>query len=885
MSLVNWASQRLRNVVDRTAVEREMDEEMRFHLEMEIEDRVKGGMSAEEARRAALRDFGGVERYKEEARSVRGIGAMEAVKQDTRYTLRTLRRSPGFALVAVLTLGLGIGAAGAMFSVLNGVLLLELPVQDEDELVVLWTETPSGTFDHHPVTQGELSDFRERTTSFEWVAGVAFQGTAENVLRDGGRPLTATGTWTTGDFFRTLDVAPVHGRTLLPSDDVPGAAPVMVIGYEFWQRHFGGNPAVLGRVLERYGKHFTVVGVLPRGFEYPKGAEFWVPVHAAFPEEAQKRESGYVIYDLVGRLRPDATIQEARADYEAFLRAGDPQRPTNLRGMKPVVTPLHEVITGEVRATLWAAAAAVGLLLLIACVNVANLLLIRGSTRTRELAIRAALGAGRRRLIRQLLTESGILALLGGLVGILLAVAVVRVLVALAPPELPRREMIEVDFRVLLFALGVTAAAALLSGLLPALVAARGDLAARLRGSRTTSATRRSQALRHGLVIAQVSLAILVAGGAGLVVRSLFALQSVNMGFNEERLLIVETSFASDMGTERSQQLAMLQEMLASVTAIPGVISTAWLPSRPFSGEGGWMAPYAGEGQTPETQATNPMLNLESVGPEYFRTLELPIRRGRAFDARDREDAPRVAIVSEAVARHTWPGEDPIGKRIKLGPLDSPEKWYSVIGVVGETRYRELTDPQPSIYLPTRQFGPMPTTIAVRTRTDPAGMIPQIRLALQQIHPDWMLVGGGSMRQLVAAPLARPRFSTFLLGGMAATTLLLAAVGIYGALAATVREQTREIGIRLALGAKIGEVRALVLRQGMRLALWGAALGMIGAFLGTRALRSMLFGISPTDPVTFVAVVGLILTTAALACYVPARNASRVDPVNALRAE
>jgi putative ABC transport system permease protein len=380
--------------------------------------------------------------------------------------------------------------------------------------------------------------------------------------------------------------------------------------------------------------------------------------------------------------------------------------------MKPVVTPLPELITGDARASLWAAAAAVGFLLLIACVNVANLLLIRGSARTRELAVRSALGAGRHRLIRQLLTESGVLALLGGALGVLLSFAAVRVLAALAPPELPRREMIEVDARVLLFALGVTAAAALLSGLLPAVLTATADLAGWLRG-----------------------------------------------GGREERLLVVQTSLAADPAPERARELAMLEEMLARVTAIPGVVSAASLPSRPFSGEAGWMAPYTGEGQTPEAQAANPMLNLESVGPEYFRTLQLPIRRGRAFEARDREDAPRVAIVSEAVARHTWPGEDPLGKRIKLGPLDSRGEWHSVVGVVGETRYRELADPQPSIYLPTRQFGPMPTNVAVRTRADPAGVIPQIRVALQQVHPDWMLVGGGSVRQLRAAPLARPRFT------------------------------------------------------------------------------------------------------------------------------
>lgn len=816
----------------------------------------------------------------------RRVPLREEFPRDVRFAARSLRRSPGFAIVVVVTLAVGIGSATAMFSVLDGVLLRELPVRDPDGVVVGWAEAPSGASAHVPLSQGELSAFREQSRAFEAVAGVAYQGSSEQAFRDGDRPLTLSGTWVTGDFFPLLGVVPVVGRGLLPSDDVPGAAPVMVIGHGLWKRYFGGDPAAVGRVLDWKGKGFTVVGVLPRGFEFPAGAEFWVPVFAAHPEEAQKSASGYVIYDVVGRLRPGTSVQDARNDLASFLREGDPQRPAAFRGMEPVITPLSERVTGDARGTLWMASAAVGLLLLIACVNVANLLLIRGSARMQELAVRAALGAGRRRLIRQLLTESGVLALPGGLLGVLLSFAAVRVIVALAPPELPRREMIGIDARVLAFAVGITAAAALLSGLLPAVLSAAGEVGVWLRGGgRTASVSRSSQALRHALVVGQISLAVLVVVGAALLVRSLVALQSVQMGFNEERLLIFQTSLPPDVAPDRSRQLALRDEMLGRIAAIPGVVSATTLPSRPFSGEGGWSAWHTGEGQTPDAQATNPMLNLESVGPEFFRTLELPVRRGRAFGAQDHEDAPRVAIVSEVVARTTWPGEDPIGKRIKLGPPEGPGEWHTVVGVVGETRYRELTDPQPSIYFPTSQFGPMPTTVAVRTQSDVAGLVPQLRLALQQSHPRWELVMGGSMRQLMAEPLARPRFSTLLLSAFAVVTLLLAAVGIYGVMAATVRQRTREIGIRLALGAKVEEVRALVLRQGMRLALLGCAIGIVGALLGTRVLRGLLYGVTPTDPVTFGAVAAVILGAAGVACYVPARRASRVDPVVALRTD
>ena len=875
----------------------DVEDELRFHLATRVEDLVRQGLPEAEARARAEREFGDVERVRRELndigrrrqrRAERARG-WESVGQDLRFALRSLRRSPGFAAVAVVTLALGIGASTAMFSVLSGVLLRPLPVRAEDEVVVLWTEAPARDSDHVPVFYRDLAAFRERSRTLRQVAGVAYHGSGEQVLVDAGRPVTVSGTWVTGDLFPLLGVRPVHGRTLLPSDDAPGAAPAMVIGHGLWQRQFGGDPAAVGRTLEWNGKRFTVVGVLPRGFAYPEGAEFWVPVLPDFPgtlrEDAQPSE--VMVFDLVGRLRPGAGAAQLREEYASFLRATDAARDPSMRGTRPVVTPLPERVSGDVRPTLWTAAAAVGLLLLIACANVANLLLIRGSARTQELAVRSALGAGRRRLVRQLLTESAVLALLGGVLGIALAFAAVRALVALAPPGLPRRELIGVDARVLLFALAATTVAALLSGLLPAVLSAAGDLGVWLRGGRRTGASSRgTQALRHGLVVGQVSLAILVVAGAGLLARSLATLRGVEMGFDDERLLVVQTALPPKAFPERPRQVAAQEEVLARVAAIPGVVAAASVPARPFSGEGGWTAMYSGEGQDAGAQGTNPWVNFEVVGPGYFRTLRMPLLRGRAFGEEDREGAPPVAIVSEAVARHTWPGEDPIGKRVKLGPPGAPGEWHTVVGIVGETRYRELTDPRPSLYLPIRQFpGPVPMGLAVRTTSDPAAVLPQLRHALREVHPQWMLVGGGPLRELMAEPLARPRFGALLLGAFAAITLLLAAVGIYGALAATVRQRTREIGIRLAMGATAGGVRGLVLRQGMRLALAGSAVGIAGALLGGRVLRSMLYGVSPTDPATLAAVAAVILGTAALACWLPARRASRVDPVSALRAE
>jgi putative ABC transport system permease protein len=807
---------------------------------------------------------------------------------DVRQAARSLRRSGSFAVVAITTLALGIGASVAVFSVLNGVLLRELPVAAQDELAVLWTAAPARGTDHLPVSWRELSGYREQTRAFSGVAGVAYQGAIEQVLLDAGEPVTVAATWVTGDFLPLIGVTPVHGRLLLPDDDVPGAAPVMVISHGLWQRHFGGDARAVGRALEWDGRLVTIVGILPAGFAYPAGVDVWTPVLPAFPAtlDPGAHPASIMVFNLVGRLHAGADVRSGRADFGAFLRATDGERAPAQRGLEPVATPFAELITGDVRQTIWAAVAAVALLLLIACVNVANLLLIRGSARTQELAVRSALGAGRGRLVRQLLAESTVLAVAAGLLGVALGSAALRILVAIAPAGLPQRELIGIDAQVLLFALLATTAAALLSGLLPAARAA-GDLSVRLGGRRSTEPGRRGgQLLRHSLVVAQVSLAILVVAAGGLLVRSLVTLQSVDMGFNHERLLIVPAMLPPQLQLPRTQLADVQEAMVERVHAVPGVISAAALPRPPFSGEAGWTAMYSGDGQLPEEQATNPWVNFEVVGPEYFATLELPLRRGRGFERGDREDAALVAIVSEAVARHTWPGEDALGRRVKLGPPDGPGEWHTIVGVVGDTRYRELAQPHPTLYLPIRQFGgPVPMTLAVRTRDDAATIVPALRVALQQVHPELMLLGGGSVQELLRTPLARPRFSALLIGAFGAITLLLAVVGIYAALAATMRQRTREMGIRMALGARAGDVRALVLAQGMRLVVLGSAIGVAGALLSGRLLRSLLYETSPTDPGTFIAVVALILAVSALACYVPARRASGTDPAVTLRAE
>jgi putative ABC transport system permease protein len=890
MSWLGGARARLRSWLGRAAADARSDEEIRLHVELETEHHVRRGLTRREARRRALLAFGGVEQHRADLRAGRRVPYVEDAWQDVRIGARSLRRAPGFTALAVLILALGIGAGTAVFSVLHGVLLSELPVRDPARVAVVWQSAPARAADRLPLLHDDVREFGEASLAAREVAGVSYYGATERVLVDEGRARAVSGTWVTGNFFATLGVVPALGRLLRDADDAPGAAGAMVIGHSLWQHQFGGSAAAIGRSVEWNGRRYEVVGVAPRGFEYPAGAELWLPALPDFPATLDPRAaaSEIMVFDLVVRLAAGAGVAQMREELASFLRAGDAVRPEALRDLVPVAAPLHEQIVGDVRPPLSIAMAAVALLLLIACVNVANLLLIRGSARVQELAIRSSLGAGRARLLRQLLTESALLAAAACVLGVALAYGAIEWLLPLAPAELPRLGMVGLNAAVLAFALGVALLTVLLAGLLPALVAARGSASAWLRGGgRTVGTGRGVRTFRAGLVVAQVALAVVVMAGAGLLLRSLAALQRADLGFEPERLLVLQTAFPPALLPERGERLLLKEAMLQRVGALPGVVSAAALPSKPFAAQGGWSALYSADGQPAAEQAGNPWVSLEVVGPAYFATLGVPLRTGRVFGDHDRDGAERVAIVSEAVARHTWPGGDAVGRRIKLGSPEGPGEWHTVVGIAGDTRYRELAEPQPSVYLPIRQFGgPVPLNLAVRTTTDEAAaIVPAIRRALGEVHPALLLVSGATMPALMATPLARPRFTTALITALAAITLLLATVGLYGAMAATVRQRTRELGVRLALGAQAAHVRTLVLRHALGITLLGCALGIATALAGTRVLHSMLFGVAPTDAITFLAVPALFLAGAGLACSVPAWRAGRVDPARTLRDE
>lgn len=875
----------------REQIHAEVDEELAFHLDMRAEEFVRQGMSPAEARQQACQEFGDVEatsaslcasdREREQRR--RNSEWLDALRRDVRFGLRMLARRRALASATILTLAVGIGASTAMFSIADGVLLRPLPVQDQERLAVMVAHDSNAGMEHLPFPFALFHAFREQSRAFTKVAALDYHGAFPRTVHIGDEATNLTVAVVTGDFFRVLGVQPAIGRGLQPADDRVEAAPVVAISHGLWRRRFGGDQAVLGRTLELMGQEATVVGVMPRGFEYPQNTEVWAPTlpFTAIPGT----DSSYVFVHMVGRLSAGTTVEQARSELTALLQREDAPLPPVLRGISGIVQPLEEHLLGGVRPLVWALLGAVGLLLLITVINVATLLLGRAVERRREFAVRASLGASTGRIRVQVVTESLVLALLGGLFGVAIAYVLVRVFGILAPPDLPRADAVGVDTGVLLFALAISLGAAVLFGLVPALRIARTDLAARLRTSgRGGTDTREARWIQRGLVIGQVALALVILAGAGLVVRSLSNLQRLDWGVAKEQLLLVQIS-PPDVSVyrDKAQYRARTDAVIESIEALPGVVSAVPTLMHPFGGTSGWDAKYVLEGQTPDEQASNPMMNLEVAEPEYFRTLGISLLRGRTITDQDREDSPPVAVISELAARIAWPGEDPIGEQIRIGSENAPLR--TVVGVVRDTRYRELTNVRPTVYLPREQFPSTPGYLAIRTGGDPEKIGIMVRHAGKQAWPGASFPSIQPLSAYASEPLARPRFAAALFAAFAVVALLLASVGLYGVMGAYVLQRTREIGIRMALGAQRGRVLRAVLERGMVLALTGVGIGVAVALALTRLLTSILYGVSPTDPLTFFAVAILLAGLSLLASYLPARRATRVDPVVVLREE
>jgi putative ABC transport system permease protein len=806
---------------------------------------------------------------------------MEALLADLRYGLRMLRKSPAFALITIGTLALGIGATTAMFSVVDGVLLKPFPVKDQDRLLVVWTSKPERGFKHWPFSYASYLGMRERLRTVGGVAAHPYAGALPAVLHlDDGSAMPVQQASVTGEWFDLLGVRARAGRLLTAADDHIGAAHAVVLSSGLAGRLFGNVSDAVGRRVRLQETTFTVVGVTPADFDYPRSAEAWVPA-------VWFRDSPYAAWDLVVRIAPGFTIDQTVADLTSALATLPPETGP-LGGVDNQVIHAQtfaDDVVGDVRPALLMLGGGVLLMLIVAGVNVANLLIARGLARRRELSVRAAVGASRVRLLRQLATEAVLLAACGAIVGLFVAFFALKALLVLTPAELPRVAQIGLDWRALVFTAGIAALAGVLFGMLPAFQTARVEPAEALRAPDGSAApgTHRYW-LRHGLVVAQVAITMLVLSTAGLLLRSFDRMQRLDVGFIAQDLFLAEVAIPPSRYPEPADIQRAMMRLAEHVATLPGISHATAVSSAPFAGTQGVDATIFAEGQ-PFDESANPLVNYEGADRSYFATLGLPILRGRGIDWRDRAGSQPVVAVNEAFARLFWPGKDPIGRRIKLDSSRSESPWLAVVGLVADTRYRELTNVRPSIYVPYAHGIPVsPGYLAVRT-TSPASAAGVIRQAVSDQEPGAAIVSLEPLPRLLAAPLARPRFQTALVACFAALAMLLSVVGTYGTLSFFVRQRRREIGIRMALGAAPSNVRHLVLAHGLTIGALGVMLGTAFALTIGRLVQPLLFGVTATDPLVLIGTASLLLVVVFTATLLPTRLATRTDPLLVLRSE
>jgi predicted permease len=809
--------------------------------------------------------------------------SVEDLRCDVRLAWRGLVRAKAFSVATILTLALGIAGTTVMFTLVRGVLLRPLPVRDQERLIVAWKELRSSGFTHHPFGDLEIEAVGRESRFIEAVAGGDANGAGRAVVTENGASSYVNVAIVTGRFFEVLGVDALLGRPLGPADDVEGAEDVVAISHALWTRRYGRARDIIGRRISIDQKRFTIVGVMPSDVDHSGGAEVWRTTRSFSTTgpfgDAARRE-----IDLIARLRPGVTLEQVTSELAALTRRFDERAlPGRIRDLVPVVRSYEQAAVGNVRAPLVALLAAVALVLLIATANVANLFLMRGEARRSELAVREAVGAGRGRIVRELLVESLTLSLLAAVAGLTFTWWTLQALLALVPDGLPRLESIRVDVVVVAFTAAIACATCCLAAVAPALWLRDVDLVSQLRGGgrgATSPAARRG---RRGLVVAQVALAVLVVAAAGLLIRSLLRLQSADTGF-AAHLVFVELSLPAGTYDGRAQHAQFLEQTIASLEAAPAIAAATPVNVMPFSGDGGWDVPtFTAEGQGADRAASNPALNLESVFPNYFETFGISLMQGRAFTAADRQGTAAVAILSQDVAMQLWPGGDPVGRRIKMGGPDSGESWVTVVGVAASTRYRELARPRPTLYLPAAQFQVTAQMFVVRT-TAPLELLSRIaREQIRRADPNVQVVQVSPYTRVLDRPLARPRFNAFLLGAFSTAALLLSAIGHYAVMSAFVRQRDREIAVRLALGATSAHVRGLVLGETARLAGLGALSGLAIAVVATRAIRRAFHDVVSLDPLMLLAAAAVLIAASMLVSLVPMRRAVRVDAVAVLR--
>ncbi len=876
------------------ALTREVDEELEFHVEMRARELMARGMPDREARAEARHRLGDSEQLrrtlrragKERDRTMRRTEWLTELRQDLAYGFRTLARNPGFTAITLLTLGVGIGATTAIFSAVNAVILRPLAVPDVERVMLV-----SELYEGRPadVSIGNFVDWQAANEARPVFAAL---GTINwrNFTLAGEQPERILGAAVTAGYFGVMGVSPLRGRVFTAEEDRPGGTRVVVLGHRLWQRRFGADSSVVGRVIILNGLPHAVLGVMPASFDFTNGTEdLWVPAAFSSEQRAQHDEHYLTVY---GRLRAGSSPEAARSMLAEVQRVLN-ERYRDANGNRSVqVEPMMRQFIGDARGQLLVILGAVVLVLLIACANVANLLLARGAARVRELAIRASIGAGRARLVRQLLAESGVLALAAAVVGMAVAWVVIRTLVAAAPPGVPRIEQARLDFAALGFAVLLALGSTLLFGLAPALRTARTDLIGALRTGQARATGSRRDWFRQGLVTAEVALALVLLVGAALLVRTAIHLQRLDPGFEPRGLVTARIALPAESYASPESARRAFETVLENLASSPGVRSAALSTQVPM-GPGGGSNGLVPEGKTPGSEsAVDSRMRL--VSPGYIGTIGIPLHRGRDLSAEDRTGTPRAMLVNEALARALFPGQDPIGKRVLCceGAADDP-RWKTIVGVVGDTRSlgpdQEMV---PEFFLPIAQapdvaWNWIGRTISVvaRADADPLSLAPAMREALRRVDPSLPLYRIETLESSLSNALAPARFRTILLGSLAATGLLLALVGIYGVIAYLVTRRRGEIGVRMALGASSGDVLRMVVGQGLRPVFAGTALGALGAFAATRLLATWLRGVSPEDPVTFAAVAVSLIGVAAVATLIPARRATKVSALEAMRAE
>jgi putative ABC transport system permease protein len=802
--------------------------------------------------------------------------------QDLRYGVRMLLKHPGFTVIAVLALALGIGANSAIFSVVNTVLLRPLPFAEPERLVRLG-EGPRGQRPERGVFSfPDYKDVQAQAQTLEAVAG--YQGSGGVLTTtDGTEPERVRGANVAADYFNVLGVQPELGRVFTRAEDQPNAT-VIVISHSLWQRRFGANPQALGQQLKFGNSIMTVIGVMPAGFEFPFRAEhqdYWEPINDRPTPDREQRDARML--DVIARLKPGVTVAQARAELETIARRLEQQYPAANTNIAIAPVALHDDLTGDVRPALFILLGAVGLVLLIACANVANLLLARATARQKEIAIRTALGASRLRIVRQLLIESLLLALAGGGLGLLLAMWGVDLLVAASPADIPRVQQVGLDARVLAFTLALSALTGIIFGLVPALHASKPDLNDALKdGSRGSTESLRRNRVRSFLVVAEVALSLMLLIGAGLLLKSFMRLLQTDAGFDAGHVLTLDIPLSRQRYDTPAKQADFFHRLIERAQTLPGIETAGVVNILPLSDLDESIS-FQIAGRPPAPPGAVPEGNYTIASPGYFAALKLALRAGRLFNAQDNAQAPPVALVSEALVRRYFAGENPIGQRLKLDSEDQPRE---IVGIVGDVRRAALeTEARPEYYLPYEQAAERRMNLVVRTPGDAAAMTATVRGAVKELDKDQLIWQTRTLEELRSASVASRRFNMMLLGLFAVVALLLAVLGIYGVMAYSVTRRTHEIGVRIALGAQARDVLKLIIGQGMTLAVIGVGLGLLGALAVTRTMASLLYGVSATDPAIFAGLALLLAFVAFVACYVPARRATKVDPMVALRYE